>query len=113
MEGGLPRGFRRPGRSAVALQETPGRTPPPTACMYPPGELNEKQKVELERNVALVQQQSSELSVLKDKMVQMTSLVDKKDKELEVLKQALRWVGRPAQQVWGGPGIPKYPGSLA
>uniref|UniRef100_A0AC11C1I1 Forkhead associated phosphopeptide binding domain 1 n=1 Tax=Ovis aries TaxID=9940 RepID=A0AC11C1I1_SHEEP len=54
------------------------------------GELNEKQKVELERNVALVQQQSSELSVLKDKMVQMTSLVDKKDKELEVLKQALR-----------------------
>ncbi|XP_043342132.1 forkhead-associated domain-containing protein 1 isoform X4 [Cervus canadensis] len=54
------------------------------------GELNEKQKIELERNVALVQQQSSELSVLKDKMVQMTSLVDKKDKELEVLKQALR-----------------------
>ncbi|XP_020729367.2 forkhead-associated domain-containing protein 1 isoform X1 [Odocoileus virginianus] len=54
------------------------------------GELNEKQKIELERNVALVQQQSSELSVLKDKMVQMTSLVEKKDKELEVLKQALR-----------------------
>ncbi|KAM9109158.1 forkhead-associated domain-containing protein 1 isoform 4-T6 [Megaptera novaeangliae] len=54
------------------------------------GELNEKQKVELERNVALVQQQSSELSVLKEKMAQMTSLVEKKDKELEVLKQALR-----------------------
>uniref|UniRef100_A0A3Q1M6J5 Forkhead associated phosphopeptide binding domain 1 n=1 Tax=Bos taurus TaxID=9913 RepID=A0A3Q1M6J5_BOVIN len=54
------------------------------------GELNEKQKIELERNVALVQQQSSELSVLKDKMVQMTGLVEKKDKELEVLKQALR-----------------------
>ncbi|XP_057579025.1 forkhead-associated domain-containing protein 1 [Hippopotamus amphibius kiboko] len=54
------------------------------------GELNEKQKVELERNVALVQQQSSELSVLKERMAQMTSLVEKKDKELEVLKQALR-----------------------
>uniref|UniRef100_A0A8D1Z3D0 Forkhead associated phosphopeptide binding domain 1 n=1 Tax=Sus scrofa TaxID=9823 RepID=A0A8D1Z3D0_PIG len=54
------------------------------------GELSEKQKMELERNVALVQQQSSELSVLKEKMAQMSSLVEKKDKELEVLKQALR-----------------------
>ncbi|XP_074233469.1 forkhead-associated domain-containing protein 1 isoform X4 [Camelus bactrianus] len=54
------------------------------------GELNEKQKVELEQNVALVQQQSSELNVLKEKMAQVTSLVEKKDKELEVLKQALR-----------------------
>ena len=55
--------------------------------------------MELERNVALVQQQSSELSVLKEKMAQMTSLVEKKDKELEVLKQALRWVGRSAWRV--------------
>ncbi|XP_059868326.1 forkhead-associated domain-containing protein 1 [Delphinus delphis] len=54
------------------------------------GELNEKQKVELERNVALVQQQSSELSVLKEKMAQMSSLLEKKDKELEALKQTLR-----------------------
>ncbi|OWK08226.1 hypothetical protein Celaphus_00011099 [Cervus elaphus hippelaphus] len=69
----------------MALQETQGRRPHPQqlACTTPPGELNEKQKIELERNVALVQQQSSELSVLKDKMVQMTSLVEKKDKELE------------------------------
>lgn len=86
-------------------------TPLPTACMYPPGELNEKQKIELERNVALVQQQSSELSVLKDKMVQMTGLVEKKDKELEVLKQALRWVGRPAQQVWGAQAYPSTQGA--
>ena len=49
--------------------------------------------------MALVQQQSSELSVLKEKMAQMTSLVEKKDKELEVLKQALRWVGRSAWRV--------------
>ncbi|NIG60560.1 forkhead-associated domain-containing protein [Pontoporia blainvillei] len=54
------------------------------------GELNEKQKMELERNVALVQQQSSELSVLKEEMALMTSLLEKKDKELEALKQTLR-----------------------
>ncbi|XP_029083777.1 forkhead-associated domain-containing protein 1 isoform X4 [Monodon monoceros] len=40
------------------------------------GELNEKQKMELERNVALVQQQSSELSVLKEKMAQEQSFSD-------------------------------------
>ncbi|KAL2773339.1 forkhead-associated domain-containing protein 1 isoform 1, partial [Daubentonia madagascariensis] len=54
------------------------------------GELNEKQKMELERNVALVQQQSRELSALKEKMTQMSSLVEKKDRELKVLKEALR-----------------------
>uniref|UniRef100_A0A671ENV2 Forkhead associated phosphopeptide binding domain 1 n=1 Tax=Rhinolophus ferrumequinum TaxID=59479 RepID=A0A671ENV2_RHIFE len=54
------------------------------------GELNEKQKMELEKNVALVQQQNKELSVLKENMAQMTSLVKKKDRELEVLKEALR-----------------------
>ncbi|XP_078186553.1 forkhead-associated domain-containing protein 1 isoform X23 [Callithrix jacchus] len=54
------------------------------------GELSEKQKMELERNVALVQQQSKELSVLREKMVQMSSLVEKKDRELKALKEALR-----------------------
>ncbi|EPQ20214.1 Forkhead-associated domain-containing protein 1 [Myotis brandtii] len=54
------------------------------------GELNEKQKVELERNVALVQQQNRELGALKEKMAQVTSLVEKKDRELENLKEALR-----------------------
>ncbi|XP_073875687.1 forkhead-associated domain-containing protein 1 isoform X14 [Macaca fascicularis] len=54
------------------------------------GELNEKQKMELERNVALVQQQSKELSVLKEKMAQMSSLTEKKDRELKALKEALR-----------------------
>ncbi|KAL4831137.1 hypothetical protein H8958_007761 [Nasalis larvatus] len=54
------------------------------------GELNEKQKMELERNVALVQQQSKELSVLKEKMAQISSLVEKKDRELKALKEALR-----------------------
>ncbi|XP_077007321.1 forkhead-associated domain-containing protein 1 isoform X3 [Tamandua tetradactyla] len=54
------------------------------------GELSEEQKIELERSVALVQQQSRELSVLKEKMAQAASLVEKKDRELEVLKEALR-----------------------
>ncbi|XP_045404615.1 forkhead-associated domain-containing protein 1 isoform X1 [Lemur catta] len=54
------------------------------------GELNEKQKVELERNVALVQQQSRELSALKEKMAQLGCLVEKKDRELKMLKEALR-----------------------
>lgn len=50
--------------------------------------------MELERNVALVQQQSSELRALKEKMAQLTGLVERKDRELEVLKEALRCVGR-------------------
>ncbi|XP_069333454.1 forkhead-associated domain-containing protein 1 [Eulemur rufifrons] len=54
------------------------------------GDLNEKQKVELERNVVLVQQQSRELSVLKEKMAQLGGLVEKKDRELKMLKEALR-----------------------
>ncbi|XP_036901072.1 forkhead-associated domain-containing protein 1 isoform X3 [Sturnira hondurensis] len=54
------------------------------------GELSEKQKMELERNVALVQQQKNELSALKEKMAQMTSLVERKDRELQVLKEAFR-----------------------
>lgn len=62
--------------------------------MLLPGELSEKQKVELERNMQLVQQQSSELSMLKEKMAQLTSLVEKKDRELETLREALRCVGR-------------------
>ncbi|XP_054577191.1 forkhead-associated domain-containing protein 1 isoform X3 [Eptesicus fuscus] len=62
------------------------------------GELNEKQKVELERNAALVQQQNRELGALKEKMAQVTSLVEKKDRELEVLKEALRCVRRSARR---------------
>ncbi|XP_032158242.1 forkhead-associated domain-containing protein 1 isoform X2 [Mustela erminea] len=54
------------------------------------GELNEKQKMELERNVALVQQQSSELRALREKMAQLTGLVERKDRELGVLKETLR-----------------------
>lgn len=75
------------------------------------GELNEKQKIELERNVALVLQQNNELSVLKGKMAHMTSLLEKKDRELEVFKEALRCVECPRGV--GRPGTLKCPGNLA
>lgn len=89
------------------------RRPHPSSLHVPPGELNEKQKVELEAERGAGQQQSSELSGSKDKMVQMTSLVDKKDKELEVLKQALRWVGKACTAGVGEPRhtqVPREPG---
>uniref|UniRef100_A0A8C8T476 Forkhead-associated phosphopeptide binding domain 1 n=1 Tax=Peromyscus maniculatus bairdii TaxID=230844 RepID=A0A8C8T476_PERMB len=54
------------------------------------GELNEKQKMELERHVALVQQQNKELSMLKAKVAQTNGLVEKKDRELKVLRETLR-----------------------
>ncbi|XP_052033931.1 forkhead-associated domain-containing protein 1 [Apodemus sylvaticus] len=54
------------------------------------GELSEKQKTELERQVALVRQQNGELSLLKAKVAQTTGLVEKKDRELKVLREALR-----------------------
>eukprot|EP00072_Mus_musculus_P073997 XP_017175760.1 PREDICTED: forkhead-associated domain-containing protein 1 isoform X3 [Mus musculus] len=54
------------------------------------GELSEKQKMELERQVALVRQQSGELSMLKAKVAQTTGLMEKKDRELKVLREALR-----------------------
>lgn len=59
------------------------------------GELSEKQKMELERHVALVQQQNNELSMLKAKVAQTNGLVEKKDRELKVLREALRTSHRP------------------
>ncbi|XP_069935360.1 forkhead-associated domain-containing protein 1 isoform X4 [Oryctolagus cuniculus] len=54
------------------------------------GELSEKQKAELERNLELVQRQSSELSTFKSKVAQLSGLLEKRDRELEALKEALR-----------------------
>lgn len=71
---------------------TRGLERPPYQLFHLTGELNEKQKIELERNVALVQQQRTELNMFKEKMMQMTSLIDKKDRELRSLKEALRFV---------------------
>lgn len=46
--------------------------------------------MELERHVALVQQQNKELSMLKAKVAQTSGLVEKKDRELKVLRETLR-----------------------
>nr|XP_040143885.1 forkhead-associated domain-containing protein 1 isoform X5 [Ictidomys tridecemlineatus] len=54
------------------------------------GDLSEKQKRELERHMTLVQQQSRELCMLKTKLAQMSTLVEKKDRELKALREALR-----------------------
>ncbi|XP_074831799.1 forkhead-associated domain-containing protein 1 isoform X4 [Carettochelys insculpta] len=53
-------------------------------------ELSEKQKMELERTLILVRSQESELNKLREKLVQMSDLVDKKDKDLRTLAEELR-----------------------
>ncbi|NXA43145.1 FHAD1 protein, partial [Eudromia elegans] len=55
------------------------------------GELSEKQKVELERNLSRVKSQESELSVLRGKLYEMSTLVDKKNKELKAVAEELRY----------------------
>ncbi|XP_068771713.1 forkhead-associated domain-containing protein 1 isoform X4 [Struthio camelus] len=54
------------------------------------GELSEKQKVELERNLSRVKSQESELNMLREKLFEMSNLVDKKDKDLEAVAEELR-----------------------
>ncbi|XP_030393628.1 forkhead-associated domain-containing protein 1-like isoform X2 [Gopherus evgoodei] len=54
------------------------------------GELNEKQKMELERNLILVRSQESELNMLREKLFAMSDLVDKKDKDLRTSAEELR-----------------------
>ncbi|KAM7139393.1 forkhead-associated domain-containing protein 1 [Macrochelys suwanniensis] len=54
------------------------------------GELSEKQKMELERNLILVRSQESELNMLREKLFEMSDLVDKKDKDLRTSAEELR-----------------------
>ncbi|XP_039768000.1 forkhead-associated domain-containing protein 1 isoform X2 [Ornithorhynchus anatinus] len=54
------------------------------------GELNEKQKIELERNISLVQQQRQELRTLRGRLSEMANLAEKKDKEQKILTEELR-----------------------
>lgn len=99
LEGRPSSWLSNPGRGpCCGPRGDPRQDTPSPALVSLPGELNEKQKVELERNAALVQQQNRELGALKEKMAQVTSLVEKKDRELEVLKEALRCVRRSARR---------------
>ncbi|XP_075629181.1 forkhead-associated domain-containing protein 1 isoform X2 [Balearica regulorum gibbericeps] len=54
------------------------------------GELHEEQKVELERNVSRVKYQGRELNLLREKLSQMSSLVEKKDRALKAASEELR-----------------------
>lgn len=58
--------------------------------------------------MALVEQQSIELRMLKTEVAQITSLAEKKHRELEALKEALRCVGGSACH--GDPSTPSAPG---
>ncbi|XP_044524617.1 forkhead-associated domain-containing protein 1 [Gracilinanus agilis] len=53
-------------------------------------EYDKHLKTEIEQNVILIRQQEKELSVLQDKLVQISNLVEKKNKEIESLKAALK-----------------------
>ncbi|KAF1446309.1 Forkhead-associated domain-containing protein 1, partial [Spheniscus demersus] len=55
------------------------------------GELSEEQKVELERNLRRVKCQERELNLLREKISQMSSLVEKKDQALKAAAQELRY----------------------
>ncbi|XP_009577439.1 PREDICTED: forkhead-associated domain-containing protein 1, partial [Fulmarus glacialis] len=54
------------------------------------GELSEEQKVELEQNLSRVKCQERELNLLREKLSQMSSLVEKKDQALKAAAEELR-----------------------
>ncbi|NXN50215.1 FHAD1 protein, partial [Rynchops niger] len=54
------------------------------------GELSEELKVELEQNLSRVKRQERELNLLREKLSQMSSLVEKKDRALEAAAEELR-----------------------
>ncbi|XP_043852487.1 forkhead-associated domain-containing protein 1 [Dromiciops gliroides] len=60
-------------------------------------EFDENLKAEMGQNLLLLQQQEHELSVLKEKLIQMSSLMEKKNKEIETLKAHVRYVPTPVE----------------
>ncbi|XP_064893650.1 forkhead-associated domain-containing protein 1 isoform X4 [Columba livia] len=88
------------------------------------GELGEEQKVELERNLSQVKRQERELNLLREKLCQMSSLVEKKDGALKAAAeelrrarddcQALRDAAREtAEETEDAPGIPVQAGEAS
>ncbi|XP_074158669.1 forkhead-associated domain-containing protein 1 [Sminthopsis crassicaudata] len=53
-------------------------------------EFDEQLKTELKQNLILIQKLEQELSELKEKLIQMSNLLEKKNKEIENLKASLR-----------------------
>ncbi|NXJ43742.1 FHAD1 protein, partial [Ciconia maguari] len=65
------------------------------------GELSEEQKVELERNMSQVKYQERELNLLREKLSQMSSLVEKKDRALKAAAEELRYtLPMPPEKRW-------------
>ncbi|NXV76139.1 FHAD1 protein, partial [Atlantisia rogersi] len=62
------------------------------------GELSEEQKVQLEQNLSRVKCQERELNLLREKVSQMSSLVEKKDRALKAAAEELRYTPLPIQQ---------------
>ncbi|NXF51686.1 FHAD1 protein, partial [Oceanites oceanicus] len=56
------------------------------------GELSEEQKVELEHNLSRVKCQERELNLLREKLSQMSSLTEKKDRALKAAAEELRYM---------------------
>ncbi|NXD88298.1 FHAD1 protein, partial [Halcyon senegalensis] len=56
------------------------------------GELSEEQKVKLEQNLSQVKRQERELNLLREKLSQMSSLMEEKDRALKAAAEELRYV---------------------
>ncbi|KFW06053.1 Forkhead-associated domain-containing protein 1, partial [Fulmarus glacialis] len=69
------------------------------------GELSEEQKVELEQNLSRVKCQERELNLLREKLSQMSSLVEKKDQALKAAAEELRYTPLfpAADGIWVSP----------
>ncbi|KAM9270201.1 forkhead-associated domain-containing protein 1 [Morus bassanus] len=65
------------------------------------GELSEEQKVELEWNQSRVKDQERELNLLQEKLSQMSSLVEKKDRALKAAAEELRQAQARCQALKG------------
>ena len=65
------------------------KAPEAAVCL---GELSEEQKVELEQNQSRVKRQERELSLLREKLSQLSSLVETKDRALKAAVEELRYV---------------------
>ncbi|XP_040980455.1 forkhead-associated domain-containing protein 1-like [Aquila chrysaetos chrysaetos] len=63
------------------------------------GELSEEQKVELERNLSRLACQEREANLLREKLSQMSSLVDKKDRALKAAAEELRQARAQCQEL--------------
>ncbi|XP_052649045.1 forkhead-associated domain-containing protein 1 [Harpia harpyja] len=63
------------------------------------GELSEEQKVELEQNLSRLECQEREANLLREKLSQMSTLVDKKDRALKAAAEELRQARAQCQEL--------------